>query len=163
MPARKNRKIGRIGVISDTHDHLDPQIKDVFKGVDHIIHAGDIGLPWIILQLEEIAPVTAVVGNTDESGINYKDTELVQLGERKFLVHHVVEPHSPSDKLKRRILRENPDVVVFGHTHKPFCETINNTLYLNPGYAGKQRFSLPRTVAILNCDQHGMTAEFLEL
>ena len=61
------------------------------------------------------------------------------------------------------IVRENPDVVVFGHTHKPFCENIGNTLFLNPGYAGKQRFKLKRTVAVLHCDEQGMTAEFHEL
>jgi putative phosphoesterase len=155
--------VTRIGVISDTHDFFDPQIRELFKGVDHIIHGGDIGLPWIILQLEELAPVTAVVGNTDETGINYKETELVQVGNRKFLVHHVVDPKNPSDKLKRKLLRENPDVVVFGHTHKPFCETIGNTLFLNPGYAGRQRFELPRTLAILTCDEEGITADFLEL
>ena len=153
----------RIGVISDTHDYLDPKINELFEGVDHILHGGDIGLPWLILQLEEIAPVTAVVGNTDESGINYKEIEIVTLGARKFLVHHQVEPQNPEDKIKRRIIRENPDVVVFGHTHKPFCSTIGTTLYLNPGYAGKQRFSLPRTVAILTCDAEGMTADFLSL
>jgi len=60
-------------------------------------------------------------------------------------------------------LAENPDVVVFGHTHKQFCETIGNTLYLNPGYAGKQRFNLPRSVAILTCDAEGITADFFEL
>jgi uncharacterized protein len=152
----------RIGVISDTHDHLDPRVKDIFQGVDHILHAGDIGLPWIILELEYIAPVTAVLGNTD-SGINYKQIELAQIGARKFLVQHVVEPRDLDDKLRRKIIRENPDVVVFGHTHKPFCETIGDTLYLNPGYAGKQRFSLPRSVAVLTCDEGGMTADFFDL
>jgi uncharacterized protein len=158
-----HKAITRIGIISDTHNHFDPKIRVLFEGVDHILHAGDIGLPWIILELEDIAPVTAVLGNTDESGINFKETESVQLGSRKFLVHHIVEPKNPTDKIKRRIIRENPDVVVFGHTHKPFCQNIANTLFLNPGYAGKQRFELPRTVAILNCDAEGMTAEFLNL
>jgi putative phosphoesterase len=158
-----NSGVTRIGVISDTHDYFDPQIRDLFNGVDHIIHGGDIGLPWIILQLEELAPVTAVIGNTDEAGINYKEAELVQIGARKFLVHHVVDPKNLSEKLKRRLIRDNPDVVVFGHTHKPFCETIGNTLFLNPGYAGRQRFELPRTLAILTCDEQGMTADFLEL
>jgi putative phosphoesterase len=153
----------RIGVISDTHDYFDPQIRELFKGVDHIIHGGDIGMPWLILQLEEIAPVTAVLGNTDDTAINYRDTETVELGARKFLVHHIVDPGDLKDKIKRRIIRENPDVVVFGHTHKPFCETIGTTLYLNPGYAGKQRFDLPRTVAILTCDDQGITADFLHL
>ena len=152
----------RIGVISDTHGHFDPVIKDIFAGVDHILHGGDIGLPWLILELEDIAPVTAVIGNTDH-GLSYKETELIQLGSRKFLVHHIVDVQNPSDKLKRRIIRENPDVVVFGHTHKRFCEMLGNTLYLNPGYAGKQRFDYPRSVAILSCDKDGITADFTEL
>ena len=163
MAKKADNGVIRIGVISDTHDYFDPKVRDLFEGVDHIIHGGDIGLPWLIMQLEEIAPVTAVTGNTDESGINYKETELVQLGARKFLIHHIVDPKNLDGKLKRKIIRENPDVVVFGHTHKPFCETIGSTLYLNPGYAGKQRFELPRTVAILTCDAQGMTADFLEL
>ena len=106
--------------------------------------------------------MTAVIGNTDEA-IQYKETELVQIGARKFMVHHIVDPKNLTDKLKRKIIRENPDVVVFGHTHKPFCETIGNTLFLNPGYAGRQRFELPRTLAILTCDDQGITADFVEL
>src|SRR6187549_997557 len=97
----------KIGVLSDTHGHLEPKIMEVFKGVDHILHAGDIGLPWLILELEEIAPVTAVLGNAD-AGLEFKETELVQLDGRKFLVHHVVDPVTPADKIKRRIIRDNP-------------------------------------------------------
>jgi putative phosphoesterase len=154
----------KIGVISDTHGHLDPRVKEIFEHaqVDHIIHAGDIGLPFLILDLEEIAPVTAVLGNND-ADIEYKETELVELKGRKFLIHHIVDPKAPDDKIKRKIIRENPDVVVFGHTHKQFCETIGNTLYFNPGYAGKQRFSLERSVAVLHCDDAGITAEFTQL
>jgi hypothetical protein len=151
-----------IGVISDTHDYLDPKVAELFKGVNHILHAGDIGLPWLVLQLEEIAPVTAVLGNTDAFS-QFKETELVQLEGKKFLVHHVVDVRAPSDPIKRRIVREDPDVVVFGHTHKPFCQTFGRTLYLNPGYAGRQRFDLPRTVAILHCEASGFRAEFKEL
>lgn len=154
--------VTRIGVISDTHDHFETKVREIFKGVDRILHAGDIGLPWVILELEDIAPVTAVLGNTDD-GINFKEMELVQVGSRKFLVHHIVEPLNLNEKVKRKIIRENPDVVVFGHTHKPFCETVGNTLFLNPGYAGKKRFSLPRSVAILTCDAQGMTADFFDL
>ena len=152
----------RIGVISDTHGHLDPKIAELFQGVDHILHAGDIGLPWLILELEDIAPVTAVLGNND-AGLEFKETELVEVDNRKFLVHHVVEPASPEDKIKRRIIRENPDVVVFGHTHKRFCEKIGQTLFFNPGYAGKPRFKLPRSVAVLTCDETGITADYFEL
>jgi len=152
----------KIGVISDTHDHLDPKVPALFDGVDHILHGGDIGLPWLILQLENIAPVTAVAGNTDV-GLDYKITEIVSLGGRKFLIHHIVDVRAPADAIRRRIIRENPDVVVFGHTHKPFSEKIEKTLYLNPGYAGKTRFGLPRTVAILHCDESGVTPEFKAL
>lgn len=152
----------KIGVISDTHGHFEPRLREIFAGVNHILHGGDIGLPWLILELEDIAPVTAVTGNTD-AGLSYKDLEVLQLGARKFLVHHIVDFERPQDKLKRRIIRENPDVVIFGHTHKRFCEMVGNTLYLNPGYAGRQRFDLPRSVAILHCDGEGMTAEFAEL
>src|SRR6266478_2562751 len=152
----------KIGVISDTHDHFDPRIPEFFEGVDHILHAGDIGLPWLILQLENIAPVTAVLGNTDID-LSYKLTEVLRLAGRKFLIHHIVDVRSPADPIKRRIIRENPDVVVFGHTHKPFSEMLGQTLYLNPGYAGKSRFGLARTVAILHCDESGITSEFKAL
>lgn len=152
----------KIGVLSDTHGHLDPSIAKVFEGVAHILHGGDIGLPWLILELEEIAPVTAVLGNTD-AGLEFKETEVLELGARKFLVHHILDVKKPEERIRNRIIRENPDVVVFGHTHKPFCETIGGTLYFNPGYAGQKRFSLPRTVAILNCDGQGISAEFVEL
>jgi uncharacterized protein len=152
----------KVGVISDTHGHLDPKVPDLFKGVDHILHAGDIGLPWLILKLEEVAPVTAVAGNTDV-GLEYKEIELVQVGGRKFLLHHVVDVTTPEEKVKRRIIRENPDVVVFGHTHKRFCQTIGQTLYFNPGYAGQPRFNMPRSVAVLTCDDKGITADYFEL
>src|ERR1051326_4959884 len=103
----------KVGVFSATLGHRDPGVKEIFEQakVDHIIHAGDIGLPFLILDLEDIAPVTGVLGNTD-SGIDYKETELVELKGRKFLVHHIADPKAPQDKIKRNIIRENPDVVV---------------------------------------------------
>ena len=152
----------KIGVISDTHNHFDPKIKTLFAGVDHILHGGDIGLPWVIMELEAIAPVTAVLGNNDE-GLDFKETEIIQLGGRKFLVHHIVDIHRPSDAIKRRIVREKPDVVIFGHSHKPFNEVMGATLFFNPGYAGKPRFGQARSVAILHCDEGGIRAEFCEL
>ena len=152
----------RVGVISDTHDYLDPKVPEIFAGVSHILHAGDIGMPVLILRLEDIAPVTAVLGNTDSYG-NYNLTELVSLENRKFLVHHIVDPREPADEIRRRIAREVPDVVVFGHTHQRCCETLGKTLYLNPGYAGQKRFKLPRSVAILELDEKGIRVEFKEL
>ncbi|MCL4177883.1 MAG: YfcE family phosphodiesterase [Verrucomicrobia bacterium] len=152
----------RVGVISDTHDFLDPRLPVLFAGVDRIIHAGDIGMPWVILELEQIAPVTAVIGNSD-TGATFREVELLQLNDRKFLIYHIVDPGQPARPIRDRIIRENPDVVVFGHTHRRYCEIIEGVLYLNPGYAGKPRPEQPRSVAILECDAEGITADFLSL
>jgi putative phosphoesterase len=152
-----------IGVISDTHNYFDPRIRHLFAGVDHILHGGDIGRPAILLELEQIAPVTAVAGNTDDPGFQYPPAAMVELAGRKFLVQHIVNPHALADAIKARIAHERPDVVVFGHTHKPFSESIGRTRFLNPGYAGKSRFSLERSVAILHCGEKGIRAEYLPL
>jgi uncharacterized protein len=152
----------KIGVISDTHGFFDPRIPELFARVDHILHGGDIGLPWLILELERIAPVTAVLGNNDV-GLDFRETELAELDGRKFLLHHIVDPRKPADPIQRRIIREGPDVVVFGHTHKPYSETIGRTLYFNPGYAGRPRFNLSRSVALLHCDKKAVRPEFLQL
>jgi putative phosphoesterase len=152
----------KIGVISDTHNFYDPKIPGIFAGVDHILHAGDIGLPFIVLELETIAPVTAVIGNND-TDLTYRETEIVELAGRKFMVHHIVDPYHLSETAQRRIERNRPDVVVFGHSHKPFNEVLNGTLYFNPGYAGKARFGQPRSVAILQCDEKEIRAEYFPL
>jgi uncharacterized protein len=153
----------KIGVISDTHNFLDPRVFKLFEGVAHILHGGDIGLPHVLAELEQIAPVTAVSGNTDEPVFRYPLTKVVVLADRKFLLHHIVNPHALADTLCERFEEERPHVVVFGHTHKPFCETIDGTLYFNPGYAGKSRFSLPRSVGILHCEKKTLRSEFLAL
>ena len=152
----------KIGVISDTHGFLDPRIPKFFEGVDHILHGGDVGAPMVLLELENIAPVTAVLGNVD-LGMPLKLTEVVELGGRKFLLHHIVEPRNLGNDLAATIGRARPDVVVFGHTHKPFSETINNILFLNPGYTGKQRFNLPRTLALLSIENGKLRVEFQSL
>ena len=152
----------KIGVLSDTHGFLDPKIPGLFAGVEHILHAGDIGSDGVVAELREVAPVTAVLGNTDVSP-TFRLTEVVTLAGRKFLVHHIVNPRGRTEELRLRIARERPDAVVFGHTHKAFCETIDGVLYLNPGYAGKPKFGLERSLAILHCDGKGMRTEFLKL
>jgi putative phosphoesterase len=150
----------KIGVISDTHGFLDPKVLEIFAGVSHILHAGDIGDDSIIVELEAIAPVTAVLGNTDSSP-TFRLTEVVALAQRKFFVHHIVNPHALKENLQFQVARERPDAVVFGHTHKAFCETIGGVLHLNPGCAGKPKFGAERTVAILR--GHEMRVEFLSL
>jgi putative phosphoesterase len=151
----------KIGVISDTHGFLDPKVPGLFAGVGHILHAGDIGDAFIAFELEQIAPVTVVLGNTDV-GLPFKETEVVELAARKFLVHHVVNPHAPADKIKNRIARERPDAVVFGHTHRPFCETIGGIMFFNPGYAGNPKSGAERGVAVLHCDESEIRAEYLK-
>jgi len=152
----------KIGILSDTHGFLDPKIPGLFAGVEHILHAGDVGDPLIELELKFVAPVTLVVGNNDP-GLSFKETEVVMLAGRKFLIHHIVNPHAPADKLKARIARERPDVVVFGHTHQRFCETIGGILFVNPGYAGKPRFGTERSLALLKVDEMGIRPEFIPL
>jgi hypothetical protein len=153
----------KIGVISDTHNFFDPQLPKLFAGVDHILHAGDIGTAFVTFQLERIAPVTAVLGNNDHF-LPFRETELVELAGRKYLLHHIVEhPRALNEPLRSRVAREQPDVVVFGHTHKPFCQMFGGILYFNPGYAGKPRFGLERSVAILRWDRGDIRPEFLPL
>jgi uncharacterized protein len=155
-------KVLRVGVVSDTHDFFDPRLPTLFAEVDHIIHAGDVGRPWVILELEQIAPVTAVLGNNDLA-LTLREVEILPLNGRKFLIYHIVDPGQPARPIRDRIIRENPDVVVFGHTHQRYCEIIDGALYLNPGYAGKPRPDQARSVAVLECDAEGITADFLSL
>jgi len=152
----------KIGVISDTHNFLDPKIHALFAGVGHILHAGDIGNATIISELELIAPVTAVYGNTDMN-LPFKETEVIELGARRFLIHHIVNPLAPGERVEERIARVQPHVVVFGHTHKRFCETMGGILFFNPGYSGKPKLNLERSAAILHSDEKEIRAEFLPL
>src|ERR1017187_610389 len=162
-PSRITRHASlKIGVISDTHGFLDPRVEKIFAGVDHILHAGDIGNPLIELELKFIAPVTTVLGNTD-LGLTFKETETIPLAEKKFLLHHIVKPRALSENVEARIQRDRPDVVVFGHTHKKFAETVDGVFFFNPGYAGKPKFGAERSVAILHLDGKEIRHEFIRL
>ncbi|MCX6903041.1 MAG: metallophosphoesterase family protein [Verrucomicrobia bacterium] len=152
----------KIALISDTHNYFDPRLPTLFEGVDHILHAGDIGQSAILDQLGQIAPVTAVLGNND-LGLRLRSFELIVLGWRKFLVHHIVNPLAPSEALRQRLTLEAPEVVVSGHSHKAGSGTIGPTFFINPGYAGRPRFGQPRSVAILHCEDRELRPEFLSL
>ncbi len=153
----------KIGIISDTHNFLDPKIPELFAGVDHILHAGDIGLPWILTELELVAPVTAVAGNTDDPMLRYAPAKTVELAGKRFFLQHIIHPQDTEETRRLRLKDEPPDVVVFGHTHKPFCETLGGMLYLNPGYAGRPKFGLERSAALLQCDENGVRVEYRDL
>jgi putative phosphoesterase len=152
----------KIGVIADTHGYLDPQVAPLFAGVDRIIHAGDIGPARIIAELGQIAPVTAVLGNND-AGLGYAGTAVLQFGGRKFLVHHLMNPQALTEAMQQRLEQERPDVVIFGHTHRLFQERIGPMLFLNPGYAGKPRANLSRSVALVHCEAAELRIEVAPL
>lgn len=153
----------RIGLISDTHGLFDPAIPRLFSGVDHILHAGDIGPPRILDQLEAIAPVTAVLGNTDSPLPGIRETEFIELSSLGCLVHHIVDPDALQPNLLRRISLNQPRLILFGHTHKPFASERDGILFLNPGSAGPKRFQLPRSLAIGTWDGLRFRHEWIEL
>jgi putative phosphoesterase len=152
----------KLGLISDTHGFLDPRLTRIFKGVDHILHAGDIGPDFLIAQLEAIAPVTAVLGNNDNSSC-FPLTQVVALGEVKFLVHHIVTPRALTDELKVRVAKEKPDVVMFGHSHQKFDQVVNGVRFVNPGYAGKPKFGAERSVALMEVSGKKLEIRFVKL
>ena len=153
----------RIGLISDTHGRLDSTVAACFAGVSHILHAGDVGPPWIPARLSEIAPVTVVAGNTDDPVHDYPESATVTLAGKRFLVTHIVDPQHPSETVERLILDAQPDVVVFGHTHRPFFQKVGPVLFVNPGSAGNARFRLPRTVAVLTLHGSEFQQELVDL
>jgi putative phosphoesterase len=152
----------KLGLISDTHGFLDPHLPKIFRGVDHILHAGDIGPDHLIAQLESIAPVTAARGNNDNSPC-FPSTQWFVGGELKFLVHHIVTPRALTKELQTRLAQDKPDVVVFGHSHQQFEQRINGVLFVNPGYAGKARFGQARSVALLDGKGKELEIRFVRL
>ena len=141
----------RIGVISDTHGLLRPEVLLAFAGVDHILHAGDIGSLDLLDQLRALAPLTAVAGNIDgfrcgEAG----ETARVTLGGLRFFLTHILDrPRKPRREVLAELRREPADVVVFGHSHLPHDELIDEVRYLNPASAGPRRFDYPVSVALI--------------
>lgn len=152
----------KIGVISDTHGFLDPKIPTLFKGVEHILHAGDIGYASIILELQYLAPVTAVLGNND-AGLDFNETEAVTVGGIRFLVEHIVPPMKPAPDFAARLWKMETRAVVFGHSHRRYCETHDGVLFFNPGYAGKPKLGLTRSAAVLELNDGLLVPTFLDL
>ena len=134
-----------IGIISDTHGLLRAEACERLAGVDHIIHAGDIGRPEVVSGLRELAPTTAIRGNVDKGrwAEDYPHTEWLTLGGRSIYVLHNL------NELDLDPAGAGLDVVISGHSHQPKIETIDGVLYLNPGSAGPRRFTLPIALATL--------------
>lgn len=139
----------KIGIISDTHGLLRPEVAVRLAGVSHIIHAGDIGSPDIISALGKIAPVSAIRGNVDTGdwAWHYPEQLTVRLAERSFHVVHDIDDLRP-DELPRDLA-----VIVYGHSHRAGIRAVDGVVYVNPGSAGPRRFRLPVTLATLDLGQ----------
>ena len=151
----------RLGVLSDTHGRFDPALHDVFAGVAHIVHAGDVGSRDVLLELATIAPVTAVGGNTDAwfGAEELPDETVVEIAGCRLLVGHisavVLGRHAPA--------LEGFDAVITGHSHRYAMSRNDGVLYLNPGSAGAARFGLPRTVALVELGAGGLKVTRVDL
>jgi putative phosphoesterase len=144
----------RIGVIADTHGLLRPEVFDVFREVDHIVHGGDVGRPALLDELRAIAPVTAVYGNTDGPELRRRVPRVARLELDGFtiVVTHGDQFGSPTpDKLQAAF--PDAEIIVYGHTHRPLLTLVDVVVtVMNPGGAGPRRFDLPASVGILELE-----------
>lgn len=149
----------RVGVLSDTHGLLRPEVMEAFRGVEHILHAGDVGDPAILDHLRKLAPLTAIRGNIDITGpcADLPATEAVDLGGHLIYLIHALPDLDLHPKAA------GIAAVLYGHSHKPSSERRDGVLYLNPGSAGPRRFSLPVSVAILHLQPGSLETEIIEL
>jgi putative phosphoesterase len=154
----KNRGVS-IGVISDTHGHLDSAVKKIFEGVDLIVHAGDIGKPDILDTLQSIAPVKAVRGNMDWGTWTSElpPVAIVDIGNIQLYVLHDIY------KLDLDPQSAGLGAVISGHTHKPSLKKIDGVLYVNPGSASQPRFNFPATIALIRLGNGRIDARIIEL
>lgn len=150
---------GAIGVISDTHGMLRPEVSRIFKGVDMIVHAGDIGNADILKSLETIAPVTAVSGNVDGTVISafLNDSETFEFKGFKFHLLHdlarlAIDPKS-----------QGIHMVISGHSHLPEFRRENDVMYLNPGSAGPKRFEKPISLAKVTARKESLRVKHYNL
>jgi putative phosphoesterase len=141
----------KIGVISDTHGLLRPEVAPALRGVERILHLGDVGTASVLQALEQIAPVTAIRGNLDREGpcSELPETELVLIADRYvYMLHDLKTLHLDPAAGKFA-------AVLFGHTHVPNFYRRKGVLYFNPGSCGPRRFELPVTVGLLTVGEDG--------
>ena len=146
MATRSDRTV--VGLISDTHGLLRPEVHQALQGVDLILHAGDVGGQEILDELRIIAPVHAVYGNTDPTWDPNLAKEIVlPIGNIDVHLSHGHELGSPTPKKLAEAYSQR--VIVYGHTHKQLVTTVGEQLVINPGAAGQRRFNLSPSVARL--------------
>ena len=144
----------RLGIISDTHGLLRPEVFEAFREVDHILHAGDIGSVELLEELEAIAPVTAVYGNTDGLDLRQRVPALVEtrIEGIDFVLTHGDQLGSPTPE-GLHAAYPAAEVIIYGHTHRPLLTVIDRVVtVMNPGGAGQRRFNLPPSVGIMELE-----------
>lgn len=157
---RSDRSV--IGIISDTHGLVRPDVHTALAGVELILHAGDVGGDEILTELSLIAPVRAVFGNTDPPGQPGLAASIeLTIGGVSIHVSHGHEVGSPTPA--RLLERYSADVVVYGHTHRPLIARASERLVLNPGAAGPRRFDIMPSVARLTVFAGRAEAELVAL
>ena len=154
-----NEQAFRIGVIADTHDLLRDEALAALRGVDQLIHAGDICAPAVLATLRGIAPLTVVRGNNDRGpwAEALPETATLTVG---GVTIHVIHDLARLDFDPRDAPYQ---VLVAGHSHRPRAEWINGIWMINPGSAGPRRFSLPITLALLEVHQGKVSARLVDL
>ncbi len=144
----------RLGVIADTHGKLHPEIFEHFAEVDHILHGGDVGPADLLDELEVLAPVTAVYGNTDDFDIRNRCPKVanIELDGFTVVVTHGHQFGSPTPAILHRSFPE-AEIIVYGHTHKPLLELVDKTVtVMNPGSAGAARFGMQPSIGIMELE-----------
>jgi uncharacterized protein len=144
----------RLGVIADTHGLLRPQVFEAFAQVDHIVHAGDLGPLDLLTELETLAPVTAVYGNTDGEEVRRRLPRVASLELDGFdvVVTHGDQLGSPTPEGLNAAFPQ-AQIIIYGHTHRPLLTVVDVVVtVMNPGGAGHRRFGLPPSVGILELE-----------
>lgn len=158
----------KIGVISDNHGYINPNVYAIFDGVAQILHAGDIGSEDIITSLEAIAPVHAIHGNIDTFPLTARYPEVLALeiqGIKICMIHHFISLKiSVIQNAIRKFPENKLDLLICGHSHQAKLQRIDDVLIFNPGSAGKRRFSLRPAVGIVHIVEDGsFTPEIIYL
>ncbi|WP_273476922.1 metallophosphoesterase [Methanobrevibacter woesei] len=158
-----------IGLISDTHipdrmKELPEKVFEAFKDVEMILHAGDVTSQEVIEKLEEIAPVTAIQGNTDRIvGLDLPKTAVVEAEELKIgVIHGEVYPRADTQQLHYLAKQLDVDILVSGHSHQPKVEKVEDVLLINPGSPTVPRLA-DRTVMRLEINKKEVDVELVKV
>jgi putative phosphoesterase len=154
------RAFYRIGVISDTHGTVAPSLFEIFDGVELILHSGDLGNDSVLIELEAIAPVSAVSGNVDGEPHPTRrplERQLTTPAGRIAMTHgHLLKaPAVRKDLLVAYFSPFGPDIIIYGHTHVPFLGEVVGVTLFNPGVAGRVRASSPPSVGLITVANEG--------